>query len=238
MFFVLFLVVESNSGLQRAATLLFRLSQRLSFVQLQANKLLHALPVLHLCGAVGVILTWLAVRPLRLPHLLVHLGQSQSGGKRFRNRKWHININQKTESGLLDQQSKTSHGNNWITMTNKTRSPHSVTMSALAASTATVSGVFSSMSAAFWLAPLFRNRHTCLKRRRGNNVLTQEELKGPKQNTASAMGVWTNPVWPSMVAWWRGPRPWASCWFTLAAFCSRNSHVTSEPWIQTLMHRN
>lgn len=31
--------------------------QLLSFVQLQANKLLHALPVLHLGGAVGVILT-------------------------------------------------------------------------------------------------------------------------------------------------------------------------------------
>lgn len=27
------------------------------FIQLQANKLLHALPVLHLGGAVGVILT-------------------------------------------------------------------------------------------------------------------------------------------------------------------------------------
>lgn len=43
-------------------------------------------------------------------------------------------------------------------------------------------------------------------------------------------GAGTNPVCPSMVAWWRGPRPWASCWFTLAAFWSRNSQVTSEPW--------
>lgn len=56
-FFYFFVVVESNCGLQRAATLLQRLRQRLSFVQLQANKLLHALPVLHLSGAVGVILT-------------------------------------------------------------------------------------------------------------------------------------------------------------------------------------
>lgn len=40
---------------------------------------------------------------------------------------------------------------------------HSVTMSALAASTAIVRGVLSSMSAAFWFAPLFRNKHTCLK---------------------------------------------------------------------------
>lgn len=39
---------------------------------------------------------------------------------------------------------------------------HSVTMSALAASTAMDRGVFSSMSAAFWLAPLFRNKHTWL----------------------------------------------------------------------------
>lgn len=51
--------------------------QRLSLVQLQANELLHALPVLHLSGAVGVILTWLAVGALRLPHLLVHLRQPQ-----------------------------------------------------------------------------------------------------------------------------------------------------------------
>lgn len=43
--------------------------------------------------------------------------------------------------------------------------PHSVTMSALAASTAIVRGVFSSMSAAFWFAPLFKNKHTCLKQR-------------------------------------------------------------------------
>lgn len=35
-------------------------------------------------------------------------------------------------------------------------------MSALAASTAIVRGVLSSMSAAFWFAPLFRNKHTCL----------------------------------------------------------------------------
>lgn len=66
---------------QRAAAVLPRLRQWLGFIQLQANELLHALPVLHLGGAVGVILTWLAVRPLRLPHLLVHLGQSQSGGR-------------------------------------------------------------------------------------------------------------------------------------------------------------
>lgn len=42
------------------------------------------------------------------------------------------------------------------------------------------------------------------------------------------------PVWPRMVAWCRGPRPWASCWFTFAPFWSRNSHVTSEPWNQDL----
>lgn len=31
--------------------------QLISFIELQANELLHALPVLHLGGAVGVILT-------------------------------------------------------------------------------------------------------------------------------------------------------------------------------------
>lgn len=51
----------------------------LSFIQLQAYKFLHALPVLHLGRAVGVILTWLAVGPLRLSHFLIHLGQTQSG---------------------------------------------------------------------------------------------------------------------------------------------------------------
>lgn len=125
---------------------------------------------------------------------------------------------------------------------NMTSSPHSVTMSALAASTATVSGVFSSMSAAFWFAPLFRNKHTCLKRREGNISVDCGDLKKSKKTNklhiVYIMDVWTNPVWPSMVAWWRGPRPWASCWFTLAAFCSRNSQVTSDPWIQTSMHRN
>lgn len=51
---------------------------KLSLIQLQANKLLHALPVLHLSRAVGIILTWLAVGSLRLSHLLVHLCQTQS----------------------------------------------------------------------------------------------------------------------------------------------------------------
>lgn len=64
---------------------------------------------------------------------------------------------------------------------NLTSSPHSVTMSALAASTATVSGVFSSMSAAFWFAPLFRNKHTCLKRREGNISVDCGDLKKKKQ---------------------------------------------------------
>lgn len=49
----------------------------IGLVQLQADKLLHALPVLHLGGAVGVILTWWVVGPFRLAHLLVHLGQTQ-----------------------------------------------------------------------------------------------------------------------------------------------------------------
>lgn len=53
--------------------------QLLIFIQLQANKLLHAFSVLHLGWAVGVILTWLAVGPLRLSHLLIHLRQSQPG---------------------------------------------------------------------------------------------------------------------------------------------------------------
>lgn len=47
---------------------------------------------------------------------------------------------------------------------------HSVTMSALAASTAIVRGVLSSMSAAFWFAPLFRNKHTCLKEEEKGNT--------------------------------------------------------------------
>lgn len=46
---------------------------------------------------------------------------------------------------------------------NNNKNAHSVTMSALAASTAIVRGVLSSMSAAFWFTPLFRNKHTCLK---------------------------------------------------------------------------
>lgn len=57
----------------------------LGVIQLQADKLLHTLPVLHLSGAVGVILTCLAVGALRLAHLLVHLGQSQPAGQEERN---------------------------------------------------------------------------------------------------------------------------------------------------------
>lgn len=62
-------------------TLLLRAQHYLCFVQLQADKLLHASPVLHLGGAVGAILTWLAVGPLRLSHFFVHLGQSQPGAR-------------------------------------------------------------------------------------------------------------------------------------------------------------
>lgn len=56
----------------------FPSARKLSLIQLQANKLLHALPVLHLSRAVSVILTCLAVGSLRLSHLLVHLCQTQS----------------------------------------------------------------------------------------------------------------------------------------------------------------
>lgn len=126
--------------------------------------------------------------------------------------------------------------------------PHSVTMSALAASTAIVRGVFSSMSAAFWLAPLFKNKHTCLKHKIPKNfVIFSVGYKIIKIATHCSFScvrwsnedyddeTWkTNPVCPSMVAWWRGPRPWASCWLTLAAFWSKNSQVTSEPWKETM----
>ena len=54
--------------------------RRLGSVELQANELLHALPVLHLGGAVGGVLTCGTVA-LRLSHLLVHLGQPQPVGE-------------------------------------------------------------------------------------------------------------------------------------------------------------
>ena len=53
--------------------------RRLGSVELQANELLHALPVLHLSGAVGGVLTCGTVA-LCLSHLLVHLGQPQPAG--------------------------------------------------------------------------------------------------------------------------------------------------------------
>lgn len=36
------------------------------------------------------------------------------------------------------------------------------------------------------------------------------------------------PVCPSIVAWCKGPLPLESAWFTLAPFCSRNSHAARE----------
>lgn len=36
------------------------------------------------------------------------------------------------------------------------------------------------------------------------------------------------PVCPSIVAWCNGPLPFESAWFTLAPFCSKNSHAAKE----------
>lgn len=107
---------------------------------------------------------------------------------------------------------------------NMRSSPHSVTMSALAASTATVSGVFSSMSAAFWFAPLFRNKHTCLKCREGNISFDCGDLKKAKKQTNYTLYIsWTSGQTQCGPAWWRGggvlgpERPAGSHWPRFAA---------------------
>lgn len=51
----------------------------LAFLYCEADKLLDALPILLLCGAAAVVLTWLTQRSLSLPHLLVHPCQPQPG---------------------------------------------------------------------------------------------------------------------------------------------------------------
>lgn len=52
---------------------------------------------------------------------------------------------------------KNSGSETWTSLT------HRVTMSALAVSTAIASGSCPLSSTAYWLAPLFRSRHTCLQ---------------------------------------------------------------------------
>lgn len=36
------------------------------------------------------------------------------------------------------------------------------------------------------------------------------------------------PVCPSIVAWCKGPLPFASAWLTFAPFCSKNSQAARE----------
>lgn len=86
---------------------------------------------------------------------------------------------------------------------------HSVTMSALAASTAIVRGVLSSMSAAFWFAPLFRNKHTCLKEEKSYHIIAVNVLCLEVRHEGQTQCV---------PAWWRGgagpgpERPAGSRW--------------------------
>lgn len=102
------------------------------------------------------------------------------------------------------------------------RSPYSVTMSALAASTATVSGVFSSMSAAFWLAPRFRNKQTCLEHSRWFvDSANSKRQKKPKKKTVHIC--WASVQTQCGPAWWHGggvlgpERPVGSHWLRFAA---------------------
>lgn len=125
---------------------------------------------------------------------------------------------------------------------------HSVTISAFAASTAIESGVWFSTSAAFWLAPRFRNKHTCLQQKKNNyiHIYIHESKPGVTTKKCAAHSnkvsernrsrhlsrkkSRTDPVWPRIVAWCKGPLPRLSCWLTLAEFWSRNSQVTRDPW--------
>lgn len=114
--------------------------------------------------------TWLA--ELRLSHLLIHPGQAQPAEKG------------KRASGLLNERlahrphlcppallpSRKGRAPGHVPASlspgaclEKTKlRPYRVTMSALAASMATLRGSFPSSSLACWFAPLFRKRHTCL----------------------------------------------------------------------------
>ncbi len=115
----------------------------------ETDKLLNAFLVLLLSGAAGWVLTWLSERSLWLPHLLVHPGQTQPEEK-------------------TDEQKSVK---NTSKLGNKRTAPkmcvhkltYSVTMSALACCTAILNGSWPSSSPSFCVAPLFRNKHTCLK---------------------------------------------------------------------------
>lgn len=48
---------------------------------IETDKLLNAFLILLLSGAAGWVLTWLSEGSLRLPHLLIHPGQTQPDGK-------------------------------------------------------------------------------------------------------------------------------------------------------------
>lgn len=121
---------------------------------------MNAFLILLLSGAAGRVLTWLSKGSLRLPHLLIHPGQTQPGGEE----------RDVSEGGKMFLKHLTE---------GFCSSTHSVTISALACCTAILRGSWPSSSSSFCVAPLFRNKHTCLK-------VQQENVSQDERNSFGA----------------------------------------------------
>lgn len=83
--------------------------------------------------------------------------------------------------------------------------PYRVTMSALAASMATLKGSFPSSSLACWFAPLFRNRHTCLLREPAQRSIPCRK-EPPQEKPSEESGRTPEAGRPTRCApkWWHG----------------------------------
>lgn len=127
----------------------------LTLIYIKADELLYTLLVLELSGAVAGILTWLSKGTLCFSHLLIHSSQTQPGVKQRKQR----------EKCLVTF-------SRWLTIGSISTSregpgcTYKVTMSALAAWTAILSGSCPSLSTACWFAPRLRNKQTWLHKRK------------------------------------------------------------------------
>lgn len=136
----------------------------LTLIYVKADELLYTLPVLELSRAVAGILTWLSEGALCFSHFLIHSSQTQPRAKQRKQRGRDL------ASFLL--------------LTGRKEGPcgtYKVTMSALAAWTAILSGSCPSLSTACWFAPRLRNKQTWL----------QKGTKGHQQKSQLHVGVGT-----------------------------------------------
>lgn len=145
----------------------------LTLIYVKADELLYTLPVLELSRAVAGILTWLSEGALCFSHFLIHSGQTQPRVKQRKQR----------GRGLAS----------FLLLTGRKEGPcgtYKVTMSALAAWTAILSGSCPSLSTACWFAPRLRNKQTWLQK--GRKGHQQKSHLHAGAGTVTALLAWAD----------------------------------------------